>query len=180
MKPTVEFLAHHDVDPPRVDPTAFRQGWRVRTRLDQLLGDKRIGPDEWRAATEFRAAWSIARERSSRGPRLGIASAEDADTSVVARINAETSIRAVETAIGAVSFGLVVACVVEDLAWPAIGKHLGRHPETVRDWTVTAIRVLAAAWGRPGRALGVPPTRRTPERPTASTGLPGARARGMA
>jgi hypothetical protein len=41
----------------------------------------------------------------------------------------------------------LLACLVHDLRWAAIARFVRKNPETVRDWTVLAIRALAEAWG---------------------------------
>jgi hypothetical protein len=53
-QPTPAFRQHHDVAAPQVDSTAFRQGWRVASRLDQLLEAGRIGREAWDAAHTWR------------------------------------------------------------------------------------------------------------------------------
>src|SRR5262249_54017831 len=50
--PTPQFRQHHNVEAPQVDSTAFRQGWRVTTRLDALLEAGRIDKEQWEAARE--------------------------------------------------------------------------------------------------------------------------------
>lgn len=146
-RPTPQFRDHHDVEDPRVDERAFRQGWRVRTRLDQLLADARITPGEWQAASEYRETWAIARELAGVEPgMIRIAGGSSADAATIARLDAATRLRLVEDAIGTDRARLLLACVVHDLAWAALARHLGKHPETVRDRTVRAIRALAPAW----------------------------------
>lgn len=167
-RPTPEFRRHHDVEAPRVDERAFRQGWIVRTRLDQLLADDRISREQWHAASEFRVAWGIAREISTPEPgAMRIASSASGDAGAIARLDAETRLRVVEDAIGRFRTALVVACVVVDLPWAVTARFSGRHPETVRDWTVLAIRALAGAWAGPGRTGGARPSSDSREDPTA-------------
>lgn len=147
-RPTPEFRRHHDVEDPRVDERAFRQGWIVRTRLDQLLVADRITRAEWQAASEYRATWAIARELVSIEPgMLRVAGASSADAAMIARVDAVTKLRLVEAAIGSLEARLLLACLVHDLAWATTARFVRKHPETVRDWTVLAIRALASAWG---------------------------------
>jgi hypothetical protein len=54
--PTVSYTRHHDVDPPRVDARTFRQGWRIRSRLDALHIAGSISAGEWQTGHDFRAA----------------------------------------------------------------------------------------------------------------------------
>jgi hypothetical protein len=49
-QPTPAYRRHHDVEAPQVDSTAFRQGWRVCSRLDSLLEAGRIDREAWDAA----------------------------------------------------------------------------------------------------------------------------------
>lgn len=165
MKPTAEFRRHHDVEEPRVDERAFRQGWLVRTRLDQLLADRRITRAEFQAAIEFRNAWAAARELAGIEPGMRrTGGASSADAAMIARLDAATELRTAEAAIGVLATRLLVASIVHDLTWAAIGRALGRSPHTVREWTALAIRDLAAAWTGPTRRPGVEtgsPTRET-------------------
>jgi hypothetical protein len=147
-RPTPEFRRHHDVEDPRVDERSFRQGWIVRTRLDQLLVDDRITRAEWQAASEYRATWAIARELVGVEPgMLRVAGSSSADGAMIARVDAVTKLRIVEAAIGSLAARLLLACLVHDLRWAAVARFLRKNPETVRDWTVLAIRALAEAWG---------------------------------
>jgi hypothetical protein len=161
-RPTPEFTAHHDVEEPRVDERAFRQGWIVRTRLDQLLADDRITRAEWQAASEYRATWAIARELVGVEPgMIRVAGSSSADAAMIARVDAVTKLRIIEAAIGGLYARLLLACLVHDLAWARTARFIGKHPETVRDRTVLAIRALASAWGTlHGRQDVCPPSRR--------------------
>jgi hypothetical protein len=161
-RPTPEFRRHHDVEAPRVDERAFRQGWIVRTRLDQLLVDGRITRGEWEAASEYRSTWAIARELASIEPgMIRVAGGSSADAATIARLDAVTKLRIVEVAIGSLAARLLLACLVHDLRWAAIARFVGKNPETVRDWTVLAIRALAVAWvGLHGRQDLGPSSRR--------------------
>lgn len=157
MKPTVEFSRRHDVEPPRVDDVAFRQGWRVRSRLDQLLADRRINAGEWQAANDFRAAWTRALEISLVGDLRLVASGSRASNPhdrMLALVASVDRLEAVADRIGPHALGLVVACVVEDLPWAATAKYLARNPETVRDQTALAVQALARAWEGSTRRRG--------------------------
>jgi hypothetical protein len=48
-QPTLAYRRHHDIEAPRVDSTAFRQAWRVCSRLDSLLEAGRIDREAWDA-----------------------------------------------------------------------------------------------------------------------------------
>jgi len=166
VKPSTEFTKHHDVEAPRVDAAEFRQGWRVRTRLDQLRADGRITRGEWQAATEYRSAFEIARYASPPAAGSGVDHAGSSDAGLLAKLAAVRRLREVEATIGKLATALVVACVVTDLSWAAIARHCLRNPETVRDWTCLAIRAMAVAWATPG-------PRRAADPPSSGRGRPG-------
>lgn len=165
MKPTDEFLRQHDAEAPQVDARAFRQGWRVRTRLDQLLRDGLIWARHYQAATEFRAVYAIARELSSQEPGMIRIASSVAGEGVDARLDAMTRVRIVEDVLGRFATGLLVACVVEDFPWSRTAQHLHCDPKSVRSWTALAIRALAAAWAPASRPERVPTATRDPQTP---------------
>jgi hypothetical protein len=144
--PTTEFLGQHDVDAPRIDERSFRQGWRIRTRLDQLLADNRITRGQWQAAVSFRDAWDLARTTKRKAPSDAIRGSGAPGAAMIAKLDAAEMLRIVEVALGEFAVALIRCCAVDDLAWAAIGRQLDRDPETVRDWTVIAIRCLGRAW----------------------------------
>lgn len=167
-RPTPEFRRQHDVEEPRVDERAFRQGWIVRTRLDQLLADRRITRGEWQAATEYRQTWAVARELAGVEPgMIRIAGSSSADDATIARLDAVTKLRIVEDAIGDFAARLLLACLVHDLTWAVVARYVRKDPHTVRDWTVLAIRALASVWaGATGRQDNATSSRRS-QSPTA-------------
>ena len=144
--PNPHRLRHAEaIEPPRIDATAFRAGWRITTRLDGLLADGSITRDQWQAASEYRDAWDALR-RTSGGMgsiSLGLASHGDGRASRLDRIG---RIRAAERSIGPMHTALCRACVVEDASWHALGQRLGVRNVTARAWTIDAVRALATAW----------------------------------
>ena len=50
--PTAAYRQHHDATAPQVDNRAFRQGWRIASRLDSLVEAGRIDREAWDYATE--------------------------------------------------------------------------------------------------------------------------------
>jgi hypothetical protein len=152
--PSVERARHAEaIEPPRVDAASFRQGWRIRTRLDALLAAGRINAGVWQAAVEYRDAW--ARVWASRGGELGgtrVSGGLDLHGRQIGLVDTVAALDAVERRIGRLATALCVACVVEDLSWPEIGRRCGRSNHTVVAWTVLALRALAVAWAtrRPG------------------------------
>jgi hypothetical protein len=156
VAPSPELRRHHDIEAPLIDATAFRQGWRITSRLDALHRDGALGPVEWQAAVEFRQAWERVKAANSGGGGLpmrvsgGAASGGVADR-LATVTDTVTRLREVEEAIGGLAHWLCFACVVEDYSWAAIGRHLHRDPHTARTWTVAAIGHLTAVWWRPRR-----------------------------
>jgi hypothetical protein len=155
------------IEPPRVDASAFRQGWRVRTRLDALLVDGSITPAQWTAADQYRALW---------GRVFGLATPLDAtrgsgrgaggpDARAVALLDLSAQVFAVERAIGPLATRLTTLCVIEDRSWAEIGRLTARHPQTARTWCVLAIRAVAAHWtslqGGAGSRRSIGAARRT-------------------
>lgn len=154
-QPSPEFRQHHDVEAPQVDASAFRQGFRVRTRLDRLLLDGRITSGQWQVADEYRCAWAIAlRLGGLSGAQLGrVSGHSDPHESALANLATIERLRLAEIAIGNRNARLCFACFVEDRSWAEIGREFHRNPETVREWTVSALYALSRAWGRAGGRL---------------------------
>jgi hypothetical protein len=146
MKPTEEFCRHHEVEPPRVDAVAFRQGWRVRTRLDRLLFEGAIDPDVWLAAVAYRGVYlqafgSLWPSRSLELPAvIGFR-----DRAGGLRLDALQTMRLVRQRLGPSNAELVEECVIEDAAWAALGRQLHVDPKTARMRTVTALKALYAS-----------------------------------
>ena len=146
--PTADLGQHVEaIEPPRVDASTFRQGWRVQTRLDTLLADRRITPGQWQAAVEYRDAW--ARVLGAGGGSPGgfrVTGGADRHHRLLALLDTIARLRAVEAAIGDLAARLCFACAVEDRSWASTAATWGRNPETLRDWTAQAVRALARAW----------------------------------
>jgi len=152
--PTASYRQHvEEIDPPQIDATSFRMGWRRRTRLDRLLADGRISAEVWQAATEYREAWEsvladggvdLAAVRVSGG-------AHDGHDRMLRLLVTLCRLRRVETAIGTLAAQLVSRCAVEDQSWAATARlvTIARNPETVRDWTVEALGLLCRVWRLP-------------------------------
>jgi hypothetical protein len=149
------------IEPPRVDASTFRQGWRVRTRLDTLLADDRITPGQWQAAVEYRDAWARVLQAgggSSEGYR--VSGGTDAHHRILGLLATVTRLRVVHAAIGADFATLCFACAVEDRSWASIAATWSVNPETCRDRTARAVRALAVAWAEARRsdpAVSSPP-----------------------
>lgn len=167
--PTVHRAQHAQaIEAPQVDASAFRQGWRVASRLDALHRDGHITAGEWQAAAEYRAAWHrvlSASSGSSFGQMRVSGGAGDGGADRLARL-ADTigRLRSVEARIGSTAAMLSYWCVVADRSWATTGRALQRNPETVRDWTTDAIRLLALAWSSARRRPGAAPAKRSGQR----------------
>lgn len=145
--PTADLGQHVEaIDPPRVDAVSFRQGWRVRTRLDALLASRRITSGHWQAAVEYRDAWGrvLAAGGSPGGYR--VSGGTDPNHRILGLLATVTRLREVHAAIGADFATLCFACAVEDRSWASIAAACRRNPETERDRAVRALRALASAW----------------------------------
>jgi hypothetical protein len=147
-QPGDAYRQHHDVEAPRVDDRAFRQGWRVVTRLDGLLAEGRITTGTWQAAAEYRDAWDALRQTSTGSGSGGSLHVETngARDRHPGRLDRIARINAAEHAIGATSAGLCRACILDDVSWHALGQYLGVRNVTARDRTVDALGALATAW----------------------------------
>lgn len=146
--PTADRARHAEtIEPPRVDASSFRQGWRVRSRLDALLADRRISAGVWQVAVEYRDGW--ARVLAGRGGELGgvrISGVADVHLRQIGLVDTLAVLTEIERRIGRLATALCFACVVEDRSWASTGRLCGRNPETVRDWTALALRALAVGW----------------------------------
>jgi hypothetical protein len=144
MTPSPFFRQHHGVEPPAIDFGQWRPYWRVRTRLDRLLLDGAITPQEWSVAAALRATMEAARaamlptrswDREPHGRSPGPALARRADA--LARLDG------VRANLGSFALWLLEACLADDASWRYLGARLGVDPKTARAWTIAAIRALA-------------------------------------
>lgn len=158
-RPTPQFVRHHDVAAPQVDATAFRQGWRIRSRLDGLLECGRIDREQWDAAIVWRR-WNevSSRSRAQHYEARVDVSAGPNDGGMGRRIDAASRLRAADAALGVRRVRLLEAVLVRDVAWAELGRMLRVSDKTARDRAVEAIEALAD-W-RNGRAVAPPPETR--------------------
>jgi hypothetical protein len=163
--PTREYRRHHDVAAPQVDSTAFRQGWRVTTRLGGLLDAGRIDREAWDAAqqwrrwaevvTPFRAqAWDVHVE----------ASLVPSDGGMLLRVNAAAQLRAVADALGQLRMKLLEAVVMQDVSWLELGRLLRCSDKTAQNYACEALEALSD-W-HAGRAIAAPPVLRYRNQPS--------------
>jgi hypothetical protein len=146
IRPSAEYLAHHDVDAPRVDATAFRQGWRVRSRLAQLHTDGAISARAFVAGVQYAVDWEVAYGRGRSAPLMMMPGGGGADehARMGQRLDAVTRLREAGDHLGPLATRLVEHCVVDDLAWAAIARTHSVTAPTARRWTIAALKHLAA------------------------------------
>jgi hypothetical protein len=147
---------HHDVTAPRVDNRAFRQGWRVATRLDGLLEAGRIDREAWDCATEWRR-WAETVTPSRARPwdiRLDI-SAVSTDAGMLFRVHAATKLREAAAAIGALRANILEAVFLHDCSWRQLAQQLRVSDKTATQRAAEAV-VALADWGS-GRPVASEP-----------------------
>jgi hypothetical protein len=159
-RPTPQFTRHHEVSAPQVDSTAFRQGWRVATRLDGLLEAGRIEREAWDCANEWRRwAETIVPSRVQQWAiRVDMPHASARDAGMLWRIAAATKLREAGEALGELRVKLLEASVLHDLSWRAIATQLRCSDKTALDRVAEA--VIALADWRYGRIVPPPPVMR--------------------
>jgi hypothetical protein len=145
MTPSAYFRQHHHVAAPRVDDRVFHVAWRVRTRLDALLDRRAITLREWRAAVEYRALWETAFGDLLATPQWAARRGRGRPTDhyIAERLDALRALSGARKRLGAGTWGLLEACVIDDLSWNQIGRCLGVDHKTARARTITAIKELA-------------------------------------
>jgi hypothetical protein len=162
--PTPQFRQHHQVETPRVDSTAFRQGWLVATRLDQLLETGAINREAWGAARTWRRwvettapiraqAWDVRVDRSLAAN----------DTAMLHRVAAATRLRACAEALGPLRCRLLELHVTRDASWREIAARAGVSDKTARSLLIEALEALADHCA--GRAVAAPPLLRFRNQP---------------
>jgi hypothetical protein len=158
-QPTPAYRQHHDVAAPLVDATAFRQGWRVSSRLDALLEAGRIDREAWDAAHAWRRwaevvpsfgrqSWDV-RVGSSRGP---------GDGGMLLRVNAATMLREAAAALGGLRVRILEAVLVRDVPWAELGRLLRISDKTAQTRATEALEALANHCA--GRPVAAPPVLR--------------------
>jgi hypothetical protein len=177
--PTVSYARHHDVDPPRVDASTFRQGWRIRSRLDALHIAGLISAGEYQIGQEFRGACDRVRG-------VGLGNAPDIRTggsgrpdgahgAMLSAIATAARLRVVDDQLGPLFSLLCVQCCVHDVSWAHLGRAIHVDPKTARSYAVMALHRLGWVWiasapaapAAPdgGRTIPAPSDAATPARP---------------
>jgi hypothetical protein len=146
-RPTPQFRRHHDVTAPQVDTTAFRQGWRVATRLDSLLEAGRIDREAWDCAHEWRRwAETVTPFRAQPWDVRVDISAVPTDAGMLLRVHAATKLREAAVAIGALRAKILEAVVLHDCSWRQLAQQLRVSDKTAMQRTAEAV-VALADWG---------------------------------
>jgi hypothetical protein len=155
-RPTLQFQRHHDVAAPQVDATAFRQGWRVATRLDSLLESGRIDRQAWDCACEWRRwAATITPVRVQPWDVRVDVSAVPSDAGMLFRVHAATKLREAAAGIGPVRAKILEAVVLHDCSWRQLAQQLRVSDKTASQRAAEAV-VALADW-RSGRPVAPEP-----------------------
>ena len=146
--PSAEYREHHQVEAPRVDDLAFRQGWRVHTRLRGLKDSGAIDNRQLEAAQTWgrwvehasglvTSGWTMRIDRGAPGSGTGPRTAPDGRCPGGC---ARAPLPWVQNA------PRCCAVVVDDLSWSRLAGRLGVGScSTARKRAVEAIVALAAA-----------------------------------
>jgi hypothetical protein len=154
--PTPQFRQHHQAQAPQVDSTAFRQAWRITTRLDGLLEAGRIDREQYEAAQEWRRwAEAVTPFRAQSWDVRVDASRVANDAAMVLRVNAAAKLRSVTEMLGQLRHRLLELSVRDDRSWREIGDRLGVDAKTATGRVIEAIAALAD-W-HAGRTVAPPP-----------------------
>jgi hypothetical protein len=145
MEPTRAYRQHHDVTAPRVDATAFRQGWRVETRLFGLLTAGLITAATYEAGNRYRDDAEVVLARGSSGGLGGSPGGSGDGDGLSWRLDALGRLRAAQAALGTFRALLVTRCAVADASWVAMARECGTTDKTVRRWTIAALEALPGA-----------------------------------
>jgi hypothetical protein len=148
------FLTQHaELDAPVVDDRHFRTYWRRRTRLDDLVADKSIGPLEYRAALEYRDLVATVTASAWGGQRTeSIDRSTAANTAIIGHASASVRLDAVRAQLGDRA-RLVYLVVVADIPWSVLGRLYRVDPKTIKRYAIRALRVLASVMFRKAAPL---------------------------
>ncbi len=157
--PTPQFERHHDVV-----ARSGGDGRRVRTRLERLLIDGFIGPEQCEAGRRFRMAWEVASSAGGRASFLGALSArsiwsDNATTKFEAAARCREAIGALAAVSGSRAAGLARAewlrrIMVDDASFAELGRELSVHPTTARRRVIQGLRTLANYHAEQDRVRG--------------------------
>ena len=150
--PTPELRRHVRLDPPQIDRTQFRPGWRVRDHLNMLLKRGAISTEAYIAGTQWRR-WceQVGHLRvqpwNSRVDHAGTSTTPGAEQLAAAR-----SLKAASAALGQRQAKLLVLALAEPYSWIEIGRACHIDWRTAQNHTIAALEELACWLGRSRRA----------------------------
>lgn len=147
-EPSSFYRQHHAVEAPAIDGAEFRPYWRVWTRLDQLLADRAINSNQWRAGVEFRRIAELVLSDQWKPPNLDRVGGGQ-DNMIPKRIDALKRKAYIRGALGSFAVDLLELHLVGDLPWVQLGEHYGVDRRTAREWTIVSLTALPyVVWGK--------------------------------
>lgn len=143
--PSAFYRQHREIEAPRIDDRHFRVHFRVVTKLDGLLADRLITGAEWHAAADFRELVELARADKSYSPLSATGGGGDRSlpAALVAALDAHARLAPIQAALGRPHFRLLVASVVDNATWIALGNLYRIDHRTARKRVADAIKALA-------------------------------------
>jgi hypothetical protein len=138
---------HQSLDQPEISARAFRQAWRVRSRIDKLLVAEEITGFEWRCASEFRTLHEVAFGSLLRAPRLDGTGRGSGYRDTLRPGDQQRAalrrLRDLQARLDRDTVQLLELIIVMDLRWRELGKRLSCHACTAKRRAIAAIRRLA-------------------------------------
>lgn len=141
--PSESYQQHHDVVAPRVDARAFRQGWKVATRLDGLHVEGVIDGATYEAGVRFRRDWEHGFHERSTWLASSGRGGKGSSQGTIDRLAALGRLRRIAAKLAPLDYKLLEQCAVLDLPWAAIGRSQHVAETTAKRWTVAALCRLA-------------------------------------
>jgi hypothetical protein len=142
--PSSFYRQHREIEEPQIDDAHFRPAWRIKTRLDALYTAGALAWSAWQAALRYRAAAELAASIAWPSPTPLRGAGGDTGERLAAQADAHRYLARVRARLGPANVALIEACIVEDLAWAALGRRYGCTAKTARRAVVAALRRLAA------------------------------------
>ena len=140
-EPTPELGKHHDlVKPSRATANGT---WVIRSRVDSLRSDRKIGDADVAACVRFHRDWDIGVEGVSAGNGMGgRVDCETGGSDLDSAVDALSRLRAVTVSIGPTAVLLLEMCVVLDLSWTVMASRLSVSDKTAKERTIKEIQLL--------------------------------------
>jgi hypothetical protein len=151
--PTPQLKRHHQVEPPRIDATAFRAAWRTKSRLEGLLADKLIAPKTWLAAVEYRRLHEIAHRGALRSTADLLGKGRPPKRSgrtqhlepTESQITALSWLATIRERLGPTVIGLIEHVVIYDRPWCQIARTMRVDGKTAKSYAIVALKSLTRA-----------------------------------